>query len=160
MRYGIGFQIYPRETGKKFHLGGIEIPAGYGLRGPGEADVLIHSLCDALSGALALGSMNALFLKNREDLEGISFPTLLKQTYELIRQEGYELHNLDAVIVLEQPNIQPYLKKIRQNIADIFWCDINQISVKATITAGIDSLSQPGCVTALTIVSLRKRKGK
>jgi 2-C-methyl-D-erythritol 2,4-cyclodiphosphate synthase len=159
-RTGIGFDVHPFTGGRKFILGGIEIPFEKGLAGHSDADVLLHAIADALLGALTLGDIGQHFPDSEPQYKDISSSILLEKTYELIRQEGFELNNLDCVVLLEKPKIAPYIAKIQKNIADIFWCKINQISIKATTTERLGFVGRGDGAAALAMVMLRERKGK
>jgi 2-C-methyl-D-erythritol 2,4-cyclodiphosphate synthase len=159
-RTGIGFDVHPFTAHRKFWLGGIEIPYEKGLAGHSDADVLLHAIADALLGALALGDIGMHFPESDPQYKDISSSLLLEKTYELVRQEGYELNNLDCVILLEKPKIAPYIGKMQRHIADIFWCKINQISIKATTTERLGFVGRGDGTAAVAMVMLRERKGK
>jgi 2-C-methyl-D-erythritol 2,4-cyclodiphosphate synthase len=159
-RTGFGFDVHPFTADRKFRLGGIEIPFEKGLAGHSDADVLLHAIADALLGALALGDIGTHFPDTDPQYRDISSSLLLEKTYELVRQEGYELNNLDCVILLEKPKIAPYIEKMQRHIADIFWCKVNQISIKATTTERLGFVGRGDGTAAMAVVMLRERKGK
>jgi 2-C-methyl-D-erythritol 2,4-cyclodiphosphate synthase len=159
-RIGIGFDVHPLTTGRKLILGGVEIPHKQGLAGHSDADALLHAITDALLGALALGDIGEHFPNDDPQYKDISSSILLEKTYELVRQEGYELNNLDCVVLLEKPKIAPYIKEMQKHISDIFWCKINQISIKATTTEKLGFIGRGDGAAALAVVMLRERKGK
>lgn len=160
MQVGIGFDVHPFSSDRKFILGGVTIDFEKGLTGHSDGDVIFYAIADALFGALAMGDIGQHFPDTDPRYQGISSSILLEKTYDLVRQEGYELNNLDCVILLERPKIAPYIEKIRKNISDILWCNVNQISVKATTTEKLGFVGREEGAGAMAIVGLRKRKGR
>lgn len=159
-RVGIGFDVHPFATGRKLILGGVEIPYEKGLAGYSDADVLLHAIADALLGAAALGDIGQHFPDTDPQFKDISSAVLLSKAYELVRQEGYELNNLDTVLLLEKPKIAPYLHEMQKTIADIFWCNPNQISIKATTCEKLGFVGRGEGVTAMAVVLLQERKDR
>lgn len=159
-RAGIGFDVHPFATGRKLILGGVEIPYEKGLAGHSDADVLLHAIADALLGALALGDIGQHFPDTDPQFKDISSAILLNEAYDLVRQEGYVLNNLDVVLLLEKPKIAPYLQQIQKTIADIFWCNPNQISIKATTTEKLGFVGRGEGVAAMAVVMLQERKDR
>ncbi len=132
MRTGFGYDVHAFCEGRKLILGGVDIPFDLGLAGHSDADVLVHSVMDALLGSLALGDIGQHFPDNDEKYLNINSLTLLKKVYALIRNEGYELVNADCVVVAQKPKLMDYIDKMRSNIAYTLNTDIKNISVKAT----------------------------
>ncbi len=159
-RVGIGLDVHPFAVDRKLILGGVEIPYEKGLAGHSDADVLLHAIADALLGAAALGDIGQHFPDTDPQYKDISSSILVNEAYELVRQEGYELNNLDAVLLLEKPKIAPYLPQMQKTIADIFWCNPNQISIKATTTEKLGFVGRSEGVAAMAVVMLRKRKDR
>ncbi len=133
-RTGFGFDVHAFVEGRKLIIGGVEIPHDKGLEGHSDADVLLHAICDAMLGALALGDIGIHFPNTDEKWKNADSSILLKYVNELIQSEGYELGNLDCVIAMENPKISPYINKIRNRISEILNTDVKQISIKATTT--------------------------
>lgn len=131
-RIGLGYDVHPFEVGRKLILGGVEIPFSKGLKGHSDADVLLHSITDALLGAAALGDIGTHFPDTDPQFKNADSAMLLKEAYKLVKDAGYELSNLDATIVAEAPKIMPHVKKIRERISSILSCGVDQVSVKAT----------------------------
>ncbi len=130
-RTGFGFDVHALTTGRKLILGGIEIPHPKGLLGHSDADVLLHSITDAMLGALALGDIGQHFPDTDPKYKDADSSTFLRMTYKLVRQKGYSLGNIDAMISLQQPKIAPYIIKMRENISSILGVALDQVSVKA-----------------------------
>jgi len=115
-------------------LGGITVPSELGLDGHSDADVLLHAICDALLGALALGDIGGHFPDDDPRYKGIDSRELLRQVYALIAERGYRLGNLDATVMLQQPKIASYIPAMREQIATLLETPVENISIKATTT--------------------------
>ena len=133
-RIGFGIDFHRLENGKDLWLGGIKIPHSKGAVGHSDADVLLHAICDALLGALALGDIGFHFPNTDERYKGIDSKILLKESYALIRQKGYKVVNIDSTICLELPKIMPYASAMINEIASILELSVEDISIKATTT--------------------------
>lgn len=131
-RIGHGYDVHKLVTNRKLILGGVEIPYEKGLLGHSDADVLIHSVMDAMLGALAMGDIGGLFSDNDSEYEGADSMKLLEMVTRLIKEKGYEVGNIDCTVIMQSPKLAPYIKKMRENIAGTVGCEISQISVKAT----------------------------
>ena len=117
LRIGYGYDVHRLVAGRKLILGGVEIPFDKGLEGHSDADVVLHSVIDALLGALSLGDIGSHFPDTDPQYEGIDSRILLQRTFSLVQAEGYVLNNLDCTICAERPKLQPYLDKMRENLA-------------------------------------------
>lgn len=157
-RTGFGFDVHTFAEGRKLILGGVLIPAGKGLEGHSDADVLLHAICDAMLGALALGDIGMHFPNTDEKWKDADSSLLLKKVNELIKSNGYELGNLDCVLALETPKISPYVNQIRKRISEILNSDIDQISVKATTTEKLGFVGRSEGVVSFANVLLLKRE--
>jgi 2-C-methyl-D-erythritol 2,4-cyclodiphosphate synthase len=134
MRIGFGYDVHAFADGRELWLGGIKLNYPQGLQGHSDADVLIHAICDALLGAAALRDIGYHFPDTCEKYRNIDSKILLRETMTLVRNEGYELGNIDATVIAEQPKLSPYIQQMRQTLADCLGVGINAISVKATTT--------------------------
>lgn len=136
IKYKIGFgeDTHKLAQSRKLILGGVNIPNMLGLIGHSDADVLVHSIIDALLGACAQGDIGMLFPDNDEKYKDADSMLLLKEVFILISNLGYKINNLDATISAQKPKLSPYILQMRQNIADTFSCDLDRISIKATTT--------------------------
>ncbi|WP_319371422.1 2-C-methyl-D-erythritol 2,4-cyclodiphosphate synthase [uncultured Ilyobacter sp.] len=132
LRIGNGYDVHRFKVGRKLILGGVEVPHEKGLDGHSDADVLVHSIMDAMLGALALGDIGQHFPDDDERYRGISSMLLLKHVNELIKEKGYNIINLDSVIVAQRPKLKPYIENMRVNIAKELSVDKERVSVKAT----------------------------
>jgi len=131
-KIGFGYDVHKLVEGRKLILGGVEIQHEKGLLGHSDADALLHSICDALLGALALGDIGKHFPDTDPKYKNADSKILLTEVYKLIKERGYKLGNLDSTIVIEKPKIAPHILKMRETISSILECDIEQVSVKAT----------------------------
>jgi len=134
MRVGIGYDVHRLVTNRKLILGGIEIPHHKGCLGHSDADALIHAICDALLGALALGDIGQHFPDNSDEFKDIDSRILLKKVHVLIKNKGYFISNIDSTIILESPKISSFIPLMRQELAKVLALEIHQISIKATTT--------------------------
>ncbi len=134
MRIGSGFDVHRLVEGRDLWICGVKIPHSLGLLGHSDADVAIHALCDALLGALALGDIGKLFPDSDPKYKGIDSKILLQEVCRLIRNEGWEIGNVDITIMAERPKFRPHIDTMRQTLADVMRLGISQVSVKATTT--------------------------
>lgn len=131
-RIGHGYDVHKMAANRKLILGGVEITYEKGLLGHSDADVLVHAVMDAMLGALAMGDIGGLFPDNDPLYEGADSMKLLERVTDLIKEKGYEVGNIDCTVIMQSPKLAPYIKKMRENIAEVTGCEISQISVKAT----------------------------
>lgn len=157
IRIGIGYDVHRFIGGRPLFLGGIEIPYEKGLLGHSDADVLIHAICDALLGALALGDIGKHFPDNSPEYKNIDSKILLRKTYRLIKEEGYSLVNLDSVLVLEQPRLKDHLLNMRKTLASVLETEVSNVSVKATTSEKLGFTGREEGVSAQAVVLLAKK---
>lgn len=136
-RIGQGYDVHKLVRGRPLILGGIKIEHEYGLLGHSDADVLLHAVMDALLGALALGDIGTHFPPSDPQYKDADSGKLLEAVWQMVSSRGYQLANLDATIVCEQPRLKPYIEAMRSNIASILCADTGQISLKATTEEGL-----------------------
>ncbi len=134
MRIGNGYDVHKLTEGRKLILGGVEIPYEKGLLGHSDADVLVHSIMDAILGALAKGDIGKLFPDTSAEFKDISSIFLLKKVNEVLKKENYAIINVDSIVVAQAPKLAPYINIMRENIAKALETDVENISVKATTT--------------------------
>lgn len=133
-RTGFGFDVHRLEAGYPLYLGGIKIEHELGLEGHSDADVVLHAVCDALLGALALGDIGVHFPPSDMKYKGIDSKILLREVCLLIRQRGYEIGNIDVTIAAEAPRLNPHVPAMRACMAEVMGVETEQISLKATTT--------------------------
>ncbi len=156
-RTGFGFDVHAFVEGRKLIIGGVEIPFNKGLEGHSDADVLLHAICDAMLGALALGDIGIHFPNTDERWKDADSTLLLKHVNELINSKGYELGNLDCVLAMEKPKISPYVEQIRSRISDLLNADKDQISIKATTTEKLGFVGRTEGVVSFATVLITKK---
>ncbi|MFZ1518537.1 MAG: 2-C-methyl-D-erythritol 2,4-cyclodiphosphate synthase [Ignavibacteriaceae bacterium] len=157
-RTGFGFDVHAFVEGRKLIIGGVEIPFDKGLEGHSDADVLLHAICDAMLGALALGDIGIHFPNTDERWKDADSSLLLKHVNELINSKGYELGNLDCVLAMEKPKISPYVDEIRKCISVVLSADSDQISIKATTTEKLGFIGRTEGVVAFATVLLTMKE--
>ena len=153
MRIGYGYDVHKLEENRKLILGGVEIPFEKGLIGHSDADVLIHSIIDAILGALAKGDIGKLFPDTDDKFEDIDSRILLRKVTNIMAEARYEVENLDATICAQEPKLQTHIPQMRKNIASDLRTNISNISVKATTEEGL-GISGKG-ISATVVVLLR-----
>jgi 2-C-methyl-D-erythritol 2,4-cyclodiphosphate synthase len=153
-RIGIGYDIHRLVEGRKLVLAGIEIPYERGLLGHSDSDVLAHAICDALLGAAALGDIGAHFPDTDERYRGASSLDLLDRVVELITERGYQVANVDAVVMAERPRLRPYVEAMRERLASTLKVDIDSVSVKAKTSEGLESVGRGEAMAAQAVVLL------
>lgn len=131
-RIGHGYDVHRLVADRALILGGVTVPHEKGLLGHSDADVLLHAICDALLGALALGDIGKHFPDSDAQYENIDSRILLSRSAELIREKGWQIGNVDATVVAQAPRLSPYIEEMRKNIADTIKLPLDTVSVKAT----------------------------
>ena len=136
MRYriGSGVDFHQLKEGRDLWIGGVKIPHTKGALGHSDADVLLHAICDAMLGALALGDIGFHFPDTDNSFKDIDSKILLSRSTELIEAKGYKVINVDSTLCLELPKIKPYVSQMQQTIAAIVHVTVNDVSIKATTT--------------------------
>ncbi|MBO5232109.1 MAG: 2-C-methyl-D-erythritol 2,4-cyclodiphosphate synthase [Clostridia bacterium] len=137
MRIGHGYDVHKLVENRKCIIGGVNIPSDVGLLGHSDADVLLHAISDALLGAAALGDIGKHFPPSDDAFKDADSRVLLRQVVELIKNNGYEVGNVDATIIAQKPKMAPYIDEMRKNIAQDLGVDISFVSVKATTEEGL-----------------------
>ena len=155
-RVGFGFDVHQLKEGLDFWLGGIIVPHTKGGLGHSDADVLIHSICDALLGAANLGDIGQHFPDTDSKYKGIDSKLLLKKVMVLVREKGYEIENIDSTICLQTPKIRPCISEMQKVIAACMGVDIDLVSIKATTTETLGFVGREEGVSAYATVLINK----
>lgn len=156
MRVGMGYDVHKLVENRKLILGGVEIQHEKGLLGHSDADVLLHAIMDSILGALALGDIGKHFPDTDEKYKGEDSMKLLEFVYNLIKEKGYAIGNLDATIIAQAPKMAPYIQTMRSNIAKVLNTDIDNINVKATTEEGLGFTGNKEGISAQSICLLVK----
>ncbi|MDP0488306.1 MAG: 2-C-methyl-D-erythritol 2,4-cyclodiphosphate synthase [Fusobacterium sp. JB019] len=160
IRIGNGYDVHRFKEGRKLILGGVEIPYKVGLLGHSDADVLLHAIIDAILGALALGDIGQHFPDNNKEYLNIDSKILLKKVKNIMDIEGYEIGNLDSIIVTQKPKLKNYLKEMRKNISEILKTEISNISVKATTEENLGFTGREEGIKSYCVLILNKKQKK
>lgn len=158
MRIGSGFDVHQLVPGRPLVLGGIRIPFDKGLDGHSDADAVLHAITDALLGALALGDIGQHFPPGDERYAGMDSREFVLRSWEMVRNQGYQLENLDVTVLCERPKLRPYIDDIRNQIAKLLEADIRQISIKATTMETMGFIGREEGIGAQAVVLLRDTK--
>lgn len=154
IKVGSGFDVHAFCDGDHVVLGGERIPSSRGILAHSDGDVLLHAVCDAMLGALALGDIGIHFPPTDPKYKGISSMLLLQKCTELIAEKGYAVGNLDCTIVAERPKIAPHSAAMRKNIADALGIGIEDVSVKATTSEHLGFTGREEGIMAMATVLL------
>lgn len=155
-RVGFGFDVHQLKEGLDFWLGGIIVPHTKGGLGHSDADVLVHTICDALLGAANMGDIGKHFPDTDPKYKGIDSKILLKEVMVLIRAKGYELGNIDATICLQTPKIGPYIPEMQKVLAECMDVTADLVSIKATTTEKLSFVGREEGVSAYATVLIQK----
>ena len=156
IRVGHGFDVHKLVPGRKLWLGGIEVPFNMGLAGHSDADVLIHAVCDALLGAMAMGDIGNHFPDSDEEYRDIDSKVLLKEVFNIMEAGGWELGNLDATLIMEEPKVSKHIPKMRSKLAGILKTEIENISIKATTSENLGPEGRGEGISAHAVALIRK----
>ncbi len=158
MRIGNGYDVHKLVENRKLILGGVEIPFEKGLMGHSDADVLVHSVMDALLGAAALGDIGQHFPDNCEEFRNISSIFLLKKVFSLIESEGYSIINIDVTVVAQKPKMFPYIKQMKQNICEALNISESLVNIKATTEEGLGFTGRGEGIASYAVCLIEKIK--
>lgn len=156
IRVGHGFDVHAFTSGDHLVLGGVRIPFNKSFAAHSDGDVLIHAICDAILGALALGDIGRHFPDTDAQFENIDSRILLRQVVEQASSRGYALSNLDTTIIAQQPKMSAYLTKMCNNLAADMSCSVEQINIKATTTEHLGYTGREEGIAAHSVVLLEK----
>ncbi|MBI2848093.1 MAG: 2-C-methyl-D-erythritol 2,4-cyclodiphosphate synthase [Chloroflexi bacterium] len=151
MRIGLGFDIHPLVAGRRLMLGGAEIPFDRGLGGWSDGDALIHAIIDALLGAANLGDIGQHFPPGEAEYKDISSVILLARTKDKLRQEGWQIGNIDTIIIAEKPKLRDFIEPIRKQISRALDIAPEKVSVKAKTTNELGPIGQGEAIAAQAI---------
>ncbi len=154
-RVGFGYDVHRLETGRKLILCGVDIPYKKGLLGHSDADVMIHALIDALLGASSLGDIGRLFPDTDPTYKDISSLILLSNVLEILKEQRWQIVNIDLTLVAQAPKVSPYIEKMRENISNTCNIDISQVSIKATTTEGLGIIGEGKAMAAYAVCLIR-----
>ena len=154
MRIGHGYDAHRLVEGRPLILGGVTISYSKGLDGHSDADVVIHALCDALFGAMGLGDIGVHFPDTDMKLKDINSRVLLKQTFDLMRENNYTVGNVDISILVQEPKMADYISVMKENIANDLNSKVSLINIKATTTEGMGFIGRGEGIAAHAVALL------
>lgn len=154
LRIGNGYDIHALGEGLPLVLGGVMIPHTKGCIAHSDGDVLLHALCDALLGALALGDIGQHFPDTSEEFRGIDSRLLLERVVAMVHQAGWKVVNADMTLLAQKPKIAPYVPQMRETIAPLLGVGTDCISVKATTTEKLGPIGREEGISAYAVVLL------
>ncbi len=156
IRTGIGYDVHKLASGYELWLGGIRIPHTLGSVGHSDADVLIHVMCDALLGAMDKRDIGYHFPDTDPQYKGIDSKKLLKKVMEMVRQEGWSIGNIDSVVILQAPKVNPHIPEMKRVLAEVTGLSESQLSIKATTSEYLGFVGREEGVAALATTILHK----
>lgn len=155
-KVGFGFDVHQLRDNQPFIVGGVNLEHHKGAFGHSDADVLLHAICDALLGAANLRDIGFHFKNTDPQWKGISSVILLKETMRLVREKGWEVNNIDAMLCLEAPKINPHIPQMQENIAGAIEISVDDISIKATTNEQMGFIGREEGVVAYAVCLIQK----
>ncbi|CDM65502.1 2-C-methyl-D-erythritol 2,4-cyclodiphosphate synthase [Pyrinomonas methylaliphatogenes] len=155
-RIGIGCDTHRLVEGRPLIIGGVSILSAFGAEGHSDADVLTHAIIDAILGALAEGDIGTHFPDHDPQWRNADSLQLLARVMWLVKERGYAVENVDAVIMLERPKLRPYVAAMREKLAAILGVSAERVSVKAKTGEGMDAVGEGRAISAQAVVLLMR----
>jgi 2-C-methyl-D-erythritol 2,4-cyclodiphosphate synthase len=156
IRIGQGIDFHRLEKGFDLWLGGVKIPSEKGCIAHSDGDVLLHAICDAMLGSAGLEDIGHYFPDSSNKYRNIDSKILLKETFDLIRQKGYVINNIDSTVCLENPKISPFIQEMKNTISAIVETNPENVTVKATTTEKMGYIGREEGIVALAVVLITK----
>lgn len=156
-KIGFAYDSHRFEEGRKFILGGVQIPYEKGLKGHSDADVLLHAVIDALLGALGESDIGTLFPDTDARFKDASSIALLSEVVKIMKEKGFLLANVDTTVICERPKLKEYIPKMRENIANVFDSPYENVTVKAKTNEKMDAVGEGRGVSAYAVLMLLKK---
>ncbi|TWT02722.1 2-C-methyl-D-erythritol 2,4-cyclodiphosphate synthase [Planococcus sp. CPCC 101016] len=157
IRIGQGYDVHQLAEGRPFILGGVEIDHDRGLLGHSDADVLLHTITDAALGAIGGGDIGKHFPDTDPEFKDADSRKLLTHIWEYVKDQGYELGNVDCTVIAQKPKLAPYIEQMRESIANLLEADVSQVNVKATTSEHLGFTGREEGIAALAVILLNKR---
>jgi len=155
-RIGFGYDVHQLKEGETLILGGVEIVSEKGTVAHSDGDVVIHAICDAILGAANLRDIGFHFPDNSASYKNIDSKILLQQTNELLKQQNYQIVNIDTTICLQRPKIKDYVPSMQETLAKVLEIDVEQISIKATTTEHLGFVGREEGISTYAVVLLNR----
>lgn len=158
IRIGHSTDIHRLEEGYRLIVGGVHIPHYKGSVGHSDGDCLLHTVCESLIGALALGDLGKLFPDTSEEFKGIDSSLLVMKVMSEVKRKGYRVINIDSTIFLEKPKLSKYKQEMRENIAKLLEIDVEFVSVKATTSERVGMVGREESIMTESVVLVERVK--
>jgi 2-C-methyl-D-erythritol 2,4-cyclodiphosphate synthase len=155
-RIGQGFDVHQLADGRPLIIGGITIPYEKGLLGHSDADVLLHTIADACLGAIGEGDIGKHFPDTDPNFKDADSAKLLEHVWELVKEKGYSLVNVDCTIIAQKPKMAPYIDSIKERVAALLEGTIEQVNVKATTTERLGFTGRGEGIAAQAVILIQK----
>jgi len=155
-RIGQGYDVHRLAEGETLWLGGILIPHTKGTVAHSDGDVVIHAICDALLGAVRLRDIGTHFPDNSEQYKNIDSKILLKRSYDLVKEKGFEIVNIDCTISAQQPKLKPFIPEMESTMANVLEIEVDRVSVKATTTEKLGFEGREEGISVSAVVLIKK----
>lgn len=157
IRIGIGYDLHQFAEGRRLFLGGIEIPSLKGLKGHSDADVVLHSICDALLGAAGKGDIGEHFPNSDEIYRDISSKELLGDVREILKKEKWHINNIDVMVIIEEPKLEPFKDKMKDSIAEVLRIENTRVNIKATTTERVGPIGRSEAAASQAVALIEKK---
>ncbi len=154
IRIGNGYDIHQLGENRPLIIGGVNIPHDLGLVGHSDADVLTHAIMDAMLGALSLGDIGHYFPPSDPKWANADSIELLQEVKTLIAGQGWQIGNIDAVVIAEKPKLKPHLKAMRDRVSQTLDINLDQVSIKATTNEKMDAVGQEKAISSYAVILL------
>ena len=156
MKVGIGYDVHKLVENRNLIIGGVKIPHEKGLLGHSDADVLTHAVIDSIFGALGVGDLGKHFPDTDPKYKGADSLKLMAYSYDLMQEMGYEIGNIDCIIIAQAPKMAPHLEKMKENFAEVLHTDVSNINIKATTEEGLGFTGKKEGIASQSICLLNK----
>jgi 2-C-methyl-D-erythritol 2,4-cyclodiphosphate synthase len=156
-RIGFGYDVHQLKEGNDFVIGGVKLEHHKGADGHSDADVLIHTICDAVLGAANMRDIGHHFPDTDPDFKGIDSKILLKDVMVLVRKNGFDIINIDSTVCLEKPKLNPHIPMMQEVLSECMGIDVDQISIKATTSEKMGFVGTENGVSAYAVALLSKK---
>lgn len=158
IRIGYGFDVHRLVEGRKLIMGGFEIPSKKGMLGHSDGDVVIHSVCDAILGAIGEGEIGIYFPPTDLNLAGISSRIIAEKVIEILKKKKAKINQIDIVIIAEEPKIKPYYNEIRKSLSEIFDINEEDINIKAKSMEGLGDIGRGEGIICHSVVTVKVKQ--
>jgi len=156
IKIGHGIDVHQLKSGELFYLGGVKIESDIGILGHSDGDIVIHSIVDAILGALSKGDIGTFFPSSDSSIKNVSSKVFLTKALDIMNDNEYKINNIDINIVLQKPHLSSYIYSIRQNLSRLIGIDIETISVKATTTDYLGFIGEgKGIMSTATLLLIK-----